>query len=108
VARFRLSHRAEADLFDIGLYTFRTWGEIQTDRYIRQLEDCCQLLADNPALGRKCDEIRPGLRRMRQGKHVVFYRQEPGGILISRILHQSMLPEKQTIDDEADTPDSSL
>ena len=63
VARFRFSHRAEADLFNIGLYTFRTWGEIQTDRYIRQLEDCCQLLADNPALGRPCDEIRPGLRR---------------------------------------------
>jgi toxin ParE1/3/4 len=97
---------AEADLFNIGLYTFRTWGEIQTDRYIRQLEDCCQLLADNPALGRPCDEIRPGLRRMKQGKHVVFYREELGGILISRILHQSMLPEKQAFDDEDDTPDS--
>jgi toxin ParE1/3/4 len=71
------------------------------------LKDCCQLLADNPALGRQCDEIRPGLRRMKQGKHVVFYRQEPGGILICRILHQSMLPEKQAIDDEEDdTPDS--
>src|ERR1700682_79428 len=98
--------RAEADLFNIGLYTFRTWGEIQTDRYIRQLEDCCQLLADNPALGRPCDKTRRGLRRMKQGKHVVFYREEPGGILISRILHQSMLPEKQAIDDEDDTPDS--
>jgi len=106
VAKFRFSHRAEADLLNIGLYTFRTWGEIQTDRYIRQLEDWCQLLADNPALGRQCDEVRPGLRRMKQGKHVVFYRQEPGGILISRILHQSMLPENQAIDDEDDTPDS--
>jgi toxin ParE1/3/4 len=105
VARFRFSHRAEADLFNIGLYTFRTWGEIQTDRYIRQLEDCCQLLADNFALGRPCDEIRPGLRRMKQGKHVVFYRKEPDGILICRILHQSMLPEKQAIDED-DTPDS--
>jgi hypothetical protein len=28
---------------------FRTWGEIQADRYIRQLEHFCQLLADNPA-----------------------------------------------------------
>ena len=95
------SHRAEADLFNIGLNTFRTWGEIQTERYIRQLEDCCQLLADNPALGRPWDEIRPGLRRMKQGKHVVFYREELGDILISRIL-----PEKQTFDDEDDTPDS--
>jgi toxin ParE1/3/4 len=60
VARFRFSRRAEADLFNIGIYTFRTWGEAQTDRYIRQLENCCQLIADNPALGRPCDEIRPG------------------------------------------------
>ena len=105
MARFRFSHRAEADLFNIALYTFRTWGQTQTDRYVRQLEDCCQLLADNPALGRPCDEIRPGLRRMKQGKHVVFYREEPGGILISRILHQRMLPENQAIEDEDDTQD---
>ena len=81
-------------------------GEIQTERYIRQLEDCCQRLSDNLALGRQCDEIRPGLRRMKQGKHVVFYREEPGGILICRIMHQRMLPEKQVIDDEDDTSDS--
>jgi toxin ParE1/3/4 len=87
VARFRFSHRAEADLFNIGLYTIRTWGEIQTDRYIRQLEDSCQLLGNNPALGRACDEIRQGLRRMKQGKHIVFYREELGG-------------------EEGDTPDS--
>jgi len=91
-------------LYNIGLYTLRTWGEAQTDRYICQLEDCCQLIADNPALGRPCDQIRPGLRRMEQGNHVVFYREEPGGILISRILHRRMLPDKQAIDDEDDSP----
>jgi hypothetical protein len=42
----------------------------------------------------------PGLRRMEQGRHVVFYRAEPGDILISRILHQRMLPENQDLDDE--------
>ena len=91
-------------MYNIGLYTLRTWGEAQTDRYICQLEDCCQLIADNPALGRPCDQIRPGLRRMEQGNHVVFYREEPGGILISRILHRRMLPDKQAIDDEDDSP----
>jgi toxin ParE1/3/4 len=107
VARFRFSRRAEADLFNIGDYTIRIWGKAQADRYIDELEDCCQLIADNPAFGRPCDEIRPGLRRMEQRKHVVFYRKETGGILISRILHQRMLPENQTIDDEDDTPDST-
>jgi toxin ParE1/3/4 len=104
VAKFRFSLRAETDLFNIGDYTFRTWGKAQADRYIGQLEDCCQRIADNRALGRPCDEIRPKLRRREQGKHVVFYREETGGILISRILHQRMLPEHQVIDDEDDTP----
>ena len=79
-------------------------GEAQTERYIGQLEDCCQLLAGNPGLGRPCDEVRPGLRRMELAKHAVFYREEPGGILICRILHERMLPERQAIDDEDDAP----
>jgi toxin ParE1/3/4 len=87
-------------LYNIGVYTLRTWGEAQTDRYISKMEECCRLLADNPALGRSCDEVRLGLRRMEQGKHVVFYREEPRGILISRILHQRMLPENLSNEDE--------
>jgi plasmid stabilization system protein ParE len=42
------------------------------------------------------------LRRHEHGKHVVFYRQERGGILVSRILHQRMLPEKHAINDQDD------
>jgi toxin ParE1/3/4 len=85
---------------DIGGYTLDKWGEDQTLRYIDSLEACCQQLAENPQLGRPCDHIRPGLRRMEHGRHVVFYRMEAGGIRVSRILHQRMLPERQTIDAE--------
>jgi plasmid stabilization system protein ParE len=41
---------------------------------------------------------------MEHGKHVVFYRQERGGILISRILHQRMLPERHDTDDPSEEP----
>ena len=85
---------------DIGVYTLHAWGEDQTIRYIDGLETCCQQLADNPELGRPCDHIRPGLRRMEHARHVVFYRIEAGGIVVSRILHQRMLPERQSIDEE--------
>ena len=85
---------------DIGAYTLHAWGEDQTIRYIDSLETCCQQLADNPELGRPCDHIRPGLRRMEHARHVVFYRIEAGGIVVSRILHQRMLPERQSIDEE--------
>ena len=100
MAKLRFSRHAEADLYNIGLYTFRTWGEAQTSHYISKMEECCQLLAGNPGLGRRCDEVRSGLRRMEQGKHVVFYREEQGGILISRILHQRMLPENLAMEEE--------
>ena len=85
---------------EVGGYTLRTWGEEQTLRYIDDLEACCQRLADNPASGRPCDHIRPGLRRIEQGKHVVFFRREVGGILVSRILHERMLPERNAVDDD--------
>jgi toxin ParE1/3/4 len=71
---------------DIGAHTLRTWGEDQTLRYVGDLEACCQRLADSPASGRLCDHVRPGLRRIEQGRHVVFFRREPGDILIPRIL----------------------
>ncbi len=85
---------------DIGAYTLRTWGEDQAIRYLDGLEACCQRLADNPESGRACESVRPGLRRMEQGKHVVFFRREPGGILVSRILHERMLPERHSLDED--------
>jgi toxin ParE1/3/4 len=100
MALLRFSRRAEADLLSIGAYTLRTWGEDQAIRYIDDLEACCQALAGNPALGRRCDDVRPGLRRMECGRHAVFYREAAGGILVSRILHQGMLPDRHAIDDD--------
>ncbi len=102
MAHCRFSRRAEADLSGIGTYTLRTWGKAQAIRYLIELEECCQMLAENPALGRSCDDVRPGLRRMECRAHVLFYREDKKGILVSRILHQRMLPERHAIDDGDD------
>lgn len=104
MAHCRFSRRAEADLSGIGAYTLRTRGEDQAIRYIIELEACCEMLADNPALGRSCDDMRPGLRRIECGSHVVFYREDKNGILVSRILHQRMLPERHELDDDEEEP----
>jgi len=99
MAAFRFTKRAESDLLDIGDHTLRTWSAAQASRYLGELEICCQSLADNPSLGRLCEYIRPSLHRFEHGMHVVFYRRDGRGILISRILHQSMLPEKHSLTD---------
>jgi plasmid stabilization system protein ParE len=40
---------------------------------------------------------------MEQGRHVVFYRQAVQGVVVSRILHQRMLPQRQSLGGEDDT-----
>ena len=96
---YRLTRRAENDLFEIGEYTVRTWGTRQCASYIDGLESCCQRLADNPNLGRSCESLRPGYWRMEQGKHVVFYQIDNDNILVIRILHVRMLPQLHLNDD---------
>ena len=93
------SRSAKADLLGIGAYTLQTWGAAQAERYLGSLERCARLLAANPSIGRRCEWIRPGLHRFEKGRHVFFYRRDRDGILISRILHQGMLPEQQYFED---------
>ena len=100
----RFSHRAEADAIQIGVSTLRTWSEDQDERYINDLEACCYTLAGNPDPGRAANSVRLGLRRMEQGRHVVFYRREKGGTPVARILHQRMMPGMQSVGDETNAP----
>lgn len=87
-----LSPNARLDLIGVADYTTEQWGAAQAARYINQLESCLDRLGGHPLLGRRCDEIRPGLRRYEEGKHVIFYRRYMDDIGIVRILHASMLP----------------
>jgi toxin ParE1/3/4 len=93
VPAYTLSLLAERDLNGIANYTRDRWGILQAIRYIVELRSLCQQLAEMPTLGRSCEAIRPGLRRMEGGKHVIFYRVSEDGITVSRILHQTMLPD---------------
>lgn len=104
MATARFSRRAKADLLSIGAYTIQNWSELQAERYLGSLEQCARMLAGNPLLGRPCDWVRPGLYRFEKGRHVIFYRREERGILVSRILHQSILPDQRPFEDEPHTP----
>ncbi|HZL28036.1 MAG TPA: type II toxin-antitoxin system RelE/ParE family toxin [Acidobacteriaceae bacterium] len=85
---------AERDLLFIAEYTRERWGEKQSDLYIADLEDCGEMLAANPRLGRGCGHIRAGLRRMEQGSHVIFYFETGKGVRVSRVLHKGMVPKR--------------
>ena len=94
------SRLARTDLKSIDEYTESTWGGLQADRYLHDLRAFCATLAQIPELGRRWNSKQPGLYRMEHDKHVIFYRGNADGILILRILHQSMLPERQFFESE--------
>ncbi len=97
MSEYSLSPLAELDLDDIAEYTTDIWGPKQAVKYINALFLCFDRITHDPGLGRRCDSIRPGLRRIEEGKHVVFYASVKGGVFISRILHQSMLSSRHEI-----------
>lgn len=97
---FELSRRARADLVEIGVYGAERWGDAQSERYVSALYVVFHRLAEGRARGRRCDRIRPGLWRIEQVSHVVFFRRLPSGVFICRVLHRRQLPELHPIDDE--------
>lgn len=101
MSRYRLSALAELDLADIADYTTDVWGARQAEIYLDSLVECFDRTAQKPGLGRGCDSVHPGFRRIEQGKHVVFYKPRRRDIFIGRILHRNMLPTMhQPMEDE--------
>ena len=95
MAELRLSRRAASDLAEIADYTIAEFGIDQARRYRDQLDACIRSLLANPQLGRSAKEVAPGLRRIRQQAHVVFYRAMEDQLFIVRVLHHSMDFERQ-------------
>jgi toxin ParE1/3/4 len=44
-------------------------------------------LAATPGIGRSRQELRPELFSFPVGRHLLFYRPQPGGIVLVRVLH---------------------
>jgi toxin ParE1/3/4 len=90
VTRYVLGPRAQRDIDEIWDYSAQAWNAGQAEIYIRRIQRALVRLAEQPRLGRSCDDIRPGYRKFRTGSHFVFYRLIDDGIDVVRILHESM------------------
>ena len=83
--RARLSPAAARDLEEIWLYVAAD-KPTAADHLIDALSDRCQALALNPHMGRRRDELRPGLRSFSHGRYVIFYRIGDPEVQIVRVL----------------------
>lgn len=97
--RLVISERAEADLREIWLYSFKIWGEAQADRYLDGLEVGLRACGTDPERGRTRDEVRAGYWSLLIRRHVVFYTVTTDEVLVQRVLHGSMEPDRH-LDEE--------
>ncbi len=90
MAEYRLSGQAALDLESIADYTIDRFGIEQARRYRDGLKTCFGQLSDNPGIGRRAEHLARDLRRFEHQSHIVFFRSEPDGLLIVRVLHSRM------------------
>lgn len=91
MAKYFFTKKAVEDISEIWDYTIKTWSEYQAEKYYIKLIDTCKLIAEDIQIGKKYDEIMPGIFGLKISKHIIFYRKlKPGNIEIVRILHGKM------------------
>ena len=85
-----ITTEANSDLVEIWLYTDEQFGATQADRYLDQLAEAIDRLLVHPELGKDRSDVKSGYRSIHVNKHVVFYRVINDGLLVVRVLHDSM------------------
>ncbi|MFN1652040.1 type II toxin-antitoxin system RelE/ParE family toxin [Vibrio rotiferianus] len=91
--KYKLSNLAQSHLRKVKNYTVENFSELQWRNYKDTLLSGFQMLADNPGLGRSCDEIYPNGFYFPVGKHTAYFTKEDDFILVVAVLGQSQLPQ---------------
>jgi toxin ParE1/3/4 len=86
VSRYALLSPALHDLAEIDDYV-RVENPAAADRLLASFQATFALLATNPAMGRRRDELLPGMRSFPVGTYVAFYRIADEVVEIMRVLH---------------------
>ena len=81
---------AREDLIEIWVYTCRTWGPEQADRYLGLLENGIHKITKRPEGGQSRAELRAGYWSARLEHHMAFYTFDNEEVRIRRVLHEGM------------------
>ena len=85
---YELSERAKCDLREIGDITARR-PLSACFHLLERMEKSFELIASQPGIGERADDFIVGCRMFLVANYVVFHRETPDGVHISRIFHSS-------------------
>ena len=91
MAKYKLTNKAVADLSKIWEYTFEVWTEKQADKYYNEIIANCEVISENPDIGKNYEGISKQLLGIKSNRHIIFYRTlNEDYVEITRILHERM------------------
>lgn len=86
---YDLTLAAEEDLRGIWEYSCETWGIDQADRYLDQIEACCEAIGSDQARSKAHDALPDDVRVHRCEHHYLFWLIGDRPIILA-ILHERM------------------
>lgn len=89
-----LSPEAAQSIANIDAYTTEQFGPKQAIRYLENLLDRLDYLAEDPLRGKNREELMPGVFSYFVGSHTVYYQVSNGRLEVIDVLHQSMEPAR--------------
>ena len=81
----RVSDAARSDLDEIWFYIAQDDPDA-ADKFIQSLVQRFPIIASQPEIGRKREELAPRLRSFPVGRYLIFYRPIDSGVEIARVL----------------------
>jgi len=93
--KVRYSRRALAQIAEI-IETIAEGAPEVAGALSRRMETLAALLARHPAIGRRTDLADVRVFALRPYPYLIFYREEPGGIMILRVRHMARKEDWRT------------
>ena len=87
---FRLTREADRDVAELYSFGTLTFGLPAATSYALGLQEEFHLLSEFPRAARERYEVRPPVRILPYGSHVIAYRIEDEDVVIVRVLHHSV------------------
>lgn len=88
--RIAFSTKARRELQGIYAYTVETWGDAQAETYLSGFDKMFAALRSGSAITRSAADVKPDLRKVQVGRHVVFFRETAERVEVVRVLHERM------------------
>lgn len=88
--RLELSGQADADIVGIMEYCAVEFGWDKAETYVQSFDEAFALLVEYPEIGAVHPDVRPPIRSLAHGSHLIFYDVEAVTIIVRRLLHKAM------------------